>query len=524
MDVPAGARKLVGELVKARQIEVRRAEIVGRDLAQWIESQGHAPSGVELESWLGDHAQVTELYAPRSLLDELVERHLTEPVAVKISDDDVRHPELEAQLADDVEPYAIYADFLQERGDPLGEWIALGILADKGGAQDIARFESYRKRHDVRLFGGLGSRLSGVTLEWRFGMVRAINGIGDKQAWEELLGLRVCSALQAITVQGAPKNLAATIAQKAAPTLRAVTVQHAYNEDLTALFSRELRELTVTGLYSTLRGGFPKTLERLVWQVQTTEIANRVQLDIEELRIELHADAAKLLRLLDLPYLERLELEIEKLPLRDLPTLIGEIQAPVTHLVLCEGRLDPATFAAIAALPIAHRITKLGLPSLELTDEMIAAMAPGDFANLTEIDVSFNELTRVGLAHAKRFATTVISTRQHKRGNGMEQRTRRFAGSRLQAAELIADPKHWKRSGLDGDLRWGRYSGEADYELYISKDLSRFGCSCPSSIQPCKHVVALALVDERTPLRKLPVEYGLVDRVGAARDPSDTYE
>jgi uncharacterized protein (TIGR02996 family) len=522
MDLLGGARKLVGELVKGEQIEVRRAEIVGRDLAQWIESRGHAPSGDELEIWLGDHAQVTELYAPTSLLDELVERHLTPPAIVAISDDDVRHPELEAQLADEVEPYAIYADFLQERGDPLGEWIALGILADKGGEDDIARFENYRKRHEVRLLGGLGTRLSGVTLEWRFGMVRAIAQIGEMRAWEELLALRICSVLRAITVLGSPRGeLATTIAQKAAPTLRAVTIQHAYNEDLTPLFARELRELTVTGLYSTLRGGFPKTLERLVWQVDTTAIANRLQLDVEELRIELHADAARVLRLLDLPYLERLELEIDKLPLRDLPTLIGEIQAPVTHLVLCAGRLDPATFAAIAALPIASRITKLGLPSLELTDEMIAAMAPGGFANLTEIDVSFNELTRTGLAHAKRFATTVISTRQHKRGSGMEQRTRRFAGSRLQAAELIADPKHWKRSGFDGDLRWGRYSGEADYELYISKDLSRFACSCPSSIQPCKHVVALALVDERTPLRKLPVEYGLVDRVGAPRDGGD---
>jgi uncharacterized protein (TIGR02996 family) len=520
MDLAGGARKLVGELVKGEQIEVRRAELVGRDLAQWVEARGHAPSGGELEKWLGDHAQVTELYAPTSLLDELVARHLAPPVVVTISDDDVHHPELEAELADDVEPYAIYADFLQERGDPLGEWIALGILADKGGEDDIARFESYRKRYEVRLLGGLGTRLSGVTLEWRFGMVRAITQIGEMNAWDELLALRVCSVVRAITVLGSPS----TIAQKAAPTLRAVTVQHAYNEDLTPLFVRELRELTVVGLYSTLRGGFPKTLERLVWRVATTAIENRLQVEISELRIELHADSAKLLRLLDLPYVERLELEIDKLPLRDLPALLGEIQAPITHLVLCEGRLDPATFAAIAALPIARRITKLGLTGLELTDEMLAAMTPGDFANLTEIDVSFNELTRAGLAHAKRFATTVISTRQHKRGAGSEQRTRRFAGSRLQAAELIADPKHWKRSGLDGDLRWARYAGEADYELYISKDLSRFACSCPSSIQPCKHVVALALVDERAPLRKLPVEYGLLDRVGAARDGNDTYE
>jgi hypothetical protein len=518
VDLAAGARKLVGELIKGEQIEVRRAEIVGRELARWVESRGHAPSGDELEVWLGDHAQVTELYAATSLLDELVERHLTAPRVVAMSEDDVRHPELEAQLGDSVEPYAIYGDFLQERGDPLGEWIALGILADTGGDEAVERFERYRKLHDARLLGGLGSRLAGVTLEWRFGMVRAITQIGDMRTWEELLALRVCSVVQAITILGGKKELATTIARTAAPTLRAVTVEHAYGEDLSPLFARELRELTIVGSSCALRGSFPATLQRLVWRVDRTELATRLQLDVEELRVEVHADAARVLRLLDLPHVERLELEIDKLPLRDLPTLIGEVSAPVTHLVLCAGRLDPATFAAIAALPIARRVTKLGLTSLELTDEMLAAMAPGDFANLTEIDVSFNELTRTGLAHAKRFATTVISTRQHKRGSGMEQRTRRFAGSRLQAAELIADPKHWKRSGFDGDLRWGRYAGEADYELYISKDLTRFACSCPSSIQPCKHVVALALVDERTPLRKLPVEYGLLDRVGAPRD------
>ena len=54
--------------------------------------------------------------------------------------------------------------------------------------------------------------------------------------------------------------------------------------------------------------------------------------------------------------------------------------------------------------------------------------------------------------------------------------------------------------------------GEADYELFISSDLSRYGCSCPSSIQPCKHVVALALIAERTGLPPAPSN-GLEDRV-----------
>jgi hypothetical protein len=65
---------------------------------------------------------------------------------------------------------------------------------------------------------------------------------------------------------------------------------------------------------------------------------------------------------------------------------------------------------------------------------------------------------------------------------------------------------------VDGDIRWGRYRGEAEYELFVAADLSRFGCSCPSDLQPCKHVVALALVAERTPLSKAP-SHGIETRV-----------
>ena len=79
MDPVVAARKLVGELVKDEQIEVRRAELVVRDLAKHVEELGRPPSGHELEDWLGKHAQVTELYASASTLEELVYRHLTPP-------------------------------------------------------------------------------------------------------------------------------------------------------------------------------------------------------------------------------------------------------------------------------------------------------------------------------------------------------------------------------------------------------------------------------------------------------------
>nr|MDQ3369911.1 hypothetical protein [Myxococcota bacterium] len=205
-----------------------------------------------------------------------------------------------------------------------------------------------------------------------------------------------------------------------------------------------------------------------------------------------------------------------------LPDLLGTLERlavpALTHLAIADGLLDAKSFGKLARLPLAARLTSLALTSLELTDELLHAFTRtrGAFPALTEIDVSANELSRDGLTAARHFAPTVISRRQHRPGTGMEQRVRRFAGSRLQAAEEIADPKAWRRAGRDGDIRWARYRGDADYELFISADLERYGCSCPSSIQPCKHVVALALLAERTPLAAAP-SGGVEHRVGRRR-------
>jgi len=527
MDRAVAARKLVTELIKGEQIEIRRAEIVGRDLAQWIEESGRTPSGRELEDWLGEHAQVTELYASPTLLDELIYRHLAPPEAPAVAAADAHHPELEAQLRADpdaVEPYLVYADFLQEHGDPMGELIALGVKAASGAEDDVARFERHRKLHEARFLGGLAGQLAALSLEWRNGMVCAIDEVADTlkpSVWEQMLKLRVFGFVQAITLRhSASTELATAIASSAAPTLRDLTLLNIYAGVPEPLLERALRTLVIEGFSLDLvPTTFRAPIERLelrVTYLKAATGAEDLRLDVRELYFQLNAASRKLLGKLALPRLERLELGLDEIPGDDLSELVKQLAvANATHLVLCDGRLEPDTFAAIAKLPIAKRITKLGLTSLELTDEMLAAMVKtrGGFKSLVELDVSFNELSRDGLAAARRLAPNVISTRQHKRGSGMELRVRRFAGSRLQVAEGIADPKYWKRAGVDGNIRWARYSGDASYELYISRDLSRYNCSCPSSIQPCKHVVALALVDERTGLREAPAE-GLVERVG----------
>lgn len=534
MDRLVAARKLLAELVKRAQLEVRRVEIVGRDLARLVETLGRPPSGHELEDWLDQHAQVTELYAGPTLLDELVYRHLTPPPpapADPASAAEARHPELERQLREDPdsrEPYLVYADWLQERADPLGELIALGVAAAGGAADVVTRFERHLKLHEARFLGGLAPQLaSRAALRWRHGLVQEIDERRElpPPRWQELLRLRVCEVVQAITLRRpCPAELDAVIAEHAAGSLRALTLEAHGGRLPEQLLRRDLRALTVAGDRVTLgAGALPARLERLELRVQAAagEGGGPPRLAVRELHVGLTAPLLAFLAGAQLPRLERLTLELGAVAAPALPALLESLGLPaLTHLAIGGGALDPGTFGALARLPLAARLTSLALTGLELTDEAMRALARarGRLEALAELDVSDNELSRAGLAAARELAPRVISRRQHRRGNAVEQRVRRWAGSRLQVAEGIADPKAWRDGGVDGELRWARYRGQDEYELFVTADLQRYGCSCPSSIRPCKHVVALALVAERAGLPEAP-SGGLEDRVtrGLAR-------
>ncbi len=512
MDHLVAARKLIGELVKDEQIEVRRAEIVGRDLAKHVEVLGRPPTGDELEAWLGDHNQVTELYAGASLLEELVYRYLTPPPPdLPISETAQRHPELERQIHDALDapaPYLVYADWLQEHGDPFGELIALGVAATKSGSEeDQVRFERYRKLHEARFLGGV--KLQGLALRWRFGVVREIEELVAVDTiplatWEQLLALRVCEFVESITLRRSCTNdLDRLIEERGARTLRDVTLD-GFQHWPERLMRRELRAVTITSGRCTIRrDSFPASLEALGLAVRELVVETSLALSIRDLRVTLNDAIIETLPQLTLPKLERLSLVLESTSAGKAVKLLETLELPaLTHLGISDGVLDAKTFGKLAKLPLANSLTSLALTNLELTDETLQAMTrtKRSFDALAELDVSFNELSRDGLDTARTLAAAVHSRRQNKRGDGVEKRIRRWAGTRLTVAEEIADPKAWRRAGVDGDTRWARYRGEDDYELYVVRDLSEFGCTCPSSYQPCKHVIALALLAERQPL------------------------
>ena len=372
MDRLVAARKLVGELVKAEQIEVRRAEIVGRDLAKLVETLGRPPSGEELEEWLGEHAQVTELYAAPSILDELVFRYLTPPPAYTA---EARHPELERQLRESPESreaHLVYADWLQEHSDPLGELIALGVASASGSDEDLTRFERCLKLHEARFLGGCAGQLADrIALRWRHGLVHAIDELGDAPVvlWEHLLRLRVCENLTAITLRRAcSSQLADVIAAAASPTLSSLALESCHRLP-GPLMQRPLRSLSIAGGTIVLaREMFPGSLERLELRVEAIEGAS-LRLGVRDLTITLNPPLAALLGGAKLPQLERLAVGIEGIPAATLVQLLSDLDPPgLTRLALCDGALDAATFADLAKLPLAARLSSLALTNLELDD------------------------------------------------------------------------------------------------------------------------------------------------------------
>jgi uncharacterized protein (TIGR02996 family) len=520
MDHAAAARKLIGELVKAEQIEVRRAEIVGRDLAKLVETLKRSPSAQELGEWLDEHPQVTEVYAATSLLEELLDRHFAKPEA---SVAEARNPDLERQIREAPEssaPYLVYADWLQEHADPLGELIALGVASTSGNEDEVARFDRHLKRHEAYLLGGLAAQLaSRIELRWRYGLVQAIDGLDEvsPHVWTRLLGLRVCELVEAITLRRPCSAEQATAIATAAPeTMRTLALDSCLGTLPAPLLQLPLRSLAIQGPYSLVleQHTLPASLERL--EVRVPGLTSVVPLDLgmRDLEVTLTDAIAAFLTESRLSRVERLTFRLGEGPASRVPALLEALELPaLTHLALCDGQLDLATFGALAKLPLAAKLRSLRLANLGLTDETIAPIAgTRGFSALAEVDVGFNELSRDGLETARELARTVISTRQLRRGQSMERRIRRLASTRLQAAEEIADPKVWRRAGIDGDIRWGRYRGEAEYELFVAADLSRYGCSCPSTIRPCKHVIALALVAERTGLSPAP-SHGIETRV-----------
>jgi uncharacterized protein (TIGR02996 family) len=539
MEYLVPARVLIAELEKEELLEARRGDVVGRDLARLVDELGRPPSGFELEEWLEEHRLVTEVYATAEKLDEALHRHLGRAFASTQVIQEARHPDLEKLIREDPEHpehYLVYSDWLQERSDPLGELIALGVAATEGESADVARFERHLKQHEEHFLGQAAKDiLDRVKLVWRFGVVHTILALEklDTGTLKQVLRLRVCEFLHTIQISmhrtvtpvgtsddgdEAEGGVLSVIDAHAADSLRGLSLVSGDELKIPeTLLRRKLYELSIGSYRATLPDSLPDSLERLCLRVRHVAFHGKrhPRWNIRELDVDFTPQTAQLLAAVALERLERLILHGCRAD--ELPELLRTIEAPALgHLELRGGGINKQALHDIARTSLARRLKSLALTHHWLTDRTMQALAEelSGFEALETLDVSNNELTGEGLQAVRSLAPglTIVSLRQERPGTASLGRLRRFGGSRFPVAQEIADPKLWKRSGVDGDVLWAQYRGTEDYELFISRDLKRYGCSCPSSYQPCKHVVALALVAEKTELPEKP-SGGIQDRV-----------
>jgi uncharacterized protein (TIGR02996 family) len=114
---------------------------------------------------------------------------------------------------DDGDAYLVYADWLQQRGDPRGELIVLQHRGEDDAAKRVLQ------RHAEHFYGGLSARPNLVAATWQLGFMRSCRfsldddrGAGHEQralaALEELLALPSARFLReiAIDVMNVPYN------------------------------------------------------------------------------------------------------------------------------------------------------------------------------------------------------------------------------------------------------------------------------------------------------------------------------
>lgn len=542
------ANAFVSELIAKEILEARVPARLAAAFAAWVEDElGRVPSGDELEEWFEEHDDLCDLFAGGDELERFAERHFGSAFADAPAVE-AQYPELERAIAeqpDAVEPFLVYSDWLQEHGDPLGELIALGADAGRRPA-----FERLLERRKSALLGELAPHVpSQLELEWFCGLVREVRADVELpgRLWEPLWGLRVTRVARVLHVDMVSTNRYAhdammkAFVEHAPATVDRVVLDQVQGVDVGKLMRPGLRRLEVierpgAGARARLPPQLPASLDTLLLHVGIPQLApGAARWPVRVLGLNATVEASEVLRTVDLPALERLELQPP--PVLPLPPVANSganwgpesgIEAvldaldpppPALHELSLHGELGGlTTLAMVGSRALAERIDELALSSIGVGDRDLTAVVERlvPLKALRSLDVTGNELTSWGLQRLRDHVSTVIDRGQLPVGTLADRRMRRFAGSRLVPGRELVESRRWQDSGREDHFAWARYQGTEDYELWVRDDLANWGCTCPSSYQPCKHVVALALLAEA---RRVPTGHspGVVTRVGSAR-------
>jgi uncharacterized protein (TIGR02996 family) len=359
-------------------------------------------AGAQLEIVSGGKKTVRKFQKPEQAAAQL-EKLVAERVAAgyQPAHHDPRYPELEAVIAADPDNpahYAVLGDWLQSRGDPRGQLIALELADDKAARKFLGKhldeflgpLAPYEKASPEPLF------------TWRFGFIQQAYLHGERQkpldgVLELVLAAPVGRFLVNLTLGHADQAVVAVLSQRAPASLRALRLWRIENLDLGAVWERvpSLRRLSLSGRALALGGLELPALERLeltdehMLHATTRTIARQAWPALRELRLDFgHAELTGDASIDDVFAL---------LARRDLGALV--------NLALVHTRYANELVRELAASPIAAQLTHLDLTHNRMTDRHALALAPlrPHFPELVHLDVSANELTPFGLNALREF-------------------------------------------------------------------------------------------------------------------------
>ncbi len=321
---------------------------------------------------------------------------------------------------DEPEPYLVYGDVLQDRGDPRGELVAL--QQPPGGARERKPTKEERAllaRHAETLLPGLQGLEDLLQLDWRWGFIRAARLASTYQrheatepqvSLEEVLGrlLDLDSAryLRELTVgivtfeDNDYSGIAQVIGERHLPALASLFLGD---------FDSEETELN----WSSIGAAGPiwratPNLERLTLRSGSMALGELVLPRLRELTTitgGMSSDAVASIARGRCPSLERLSLQFGRpsygcdVALDDLqPILEGGALPRLVHLGLTNCELTDGLCARLPRAPILPQLRELDLSLGTLSDEgaRILAAHRAALAHLELLDVRDNFLTDRG--------------------------------------------------------------------------------------------------------------------------------
>lgn len=294
------------------------------------------------------------------------------------------NPALEAAIEenlDDDAAWSVYADWLQQQGDPRGELAAL----------DPASAARLYAKHERYLLGGLPKYDEVVTYSWRRGWLASAQ-VATKRAHEEA---GISQAALVATLMALPSARFLEELTLGAPSLHERGVPEAVIDALVAAGPRTtLRVLAFTS---------DRGEEMLSWTV-TGPLERALPLYPNLAALDITAGYLSL-GALELPKLARLRIETCGLSEDNLQSLAAARLPALTALELWFGKRD-ALDLAMAVVEAHARVPELGLVNTSFTDELAAALAASpSLPNRERLDLSRGTLTDRGaleLARAHR--------------------------------------------------------------------------------------------------------------------------